>query len=126
VTGYISGNLLVSVICGSVTAIVLLILGIPFAGLIALFVGLVDLVPLVGATLGGAVAVLAGFLHSTTAGIVLLVFFVIYQQMENHLLHPLIYARTVKLNPLTVIVAILLGWSFSECSVRCWRFQSPA
>ncbi|MGY1836986.1 AI-2E family transporter [Blastococcus sp. SYSU DS0510] len=109
VTGYISGNLLVSVICGSVTYVVLLILGIPFAGLIALFVGLADLVPLVGATLGGAVAVLAGFLYSTTAGIVLLVFFVIYQQMENHLLQPLIYARTVKLNPLTVIIAILLG-----------------
>jgi predicted PurR-regulated permease PerM len=109
VTGYISGNLLVSVICGSLTYVVLLILGIPFAGLIALFVGLADLVPLVGATLGGAVGVIAGFLHSTTAGIVLLVFFVIYQQVENHLLQPLIYARTVKLNPLTVIVAILLG-----------------
>ena len=109
VTGYISGNLLVSVICGSLTHVVLLILGIPFAGLIALFVGLADLVPLVGATLGGAVAVIAGFLHSTTAGIVVLVFFVVYQQLENHLLQPLIFARAVKLNPLTVIVAILLG-----------------
>jgi predicted PurR-regulated permease PerM len=55
------------------------------------------------------VAVLAGFLHSTTAGIVVLVFVVLYQQLENHLLQPLIFARTVKLNPLTVIVAILLG-----------------
>ena len=109
VTGYISGNLLISVICGGLTYVVLLILGIPFAGLIALFVGLADLVPLVGATIGGAVAVIAGFLHSTTAGIVVLVFFVLYQQVENHLLQPLIFARTVKLNPLTVIVAILLG-----------------
>jgi predicted PurR-regulated permease PerM len=88
---------------------VLLLLGIPFAGLIALFVGIADLVPLVGATIGGAVAVLAGFLHSVPAGIVVLVFFVLYQQLENHLLQPLIFARTVKLNPLTVIVAILLG-----------------
>jgi predicted PurR-regulated permease PerM len=109
VTGYISGNLLISVICGSLTYVVLLILGIPFAGLIALFVGLADLVPLVGATIGGAVAVIAGFLHSTTAGLVVLVFFVLYQQLENHVLQPLIFARTVKLNPLTVIVAILLG-----------------
>jgi predicted PurR-regulated permease PerM len=109
VTGYISGNLLISVICGGLTYVVLLVLGIPFAGLIALFVGLADLVPLVGATIGGAVAVIAGFLHSTTAGIVVLVFFVLYQQLENHLLQPLIFARTVKLNPLTVIVAILLG-----------------
>jgi predicted PurR-regulated permease PerM len=109
VTGYLSGNLLISVICGVLTYVVLLILGVPFAGLIALFVGLADLVPLVGATVGGAVAVLAGFLHSTTAGIVVLVFFVLYQQVENHLLQPLIFARTVKLNPLTVVVAILLG-----------------
>ena len=108
-TGYISGNLLISVICGGLTFVVLLILGVPFAGLIALFVGLADLVPLVGATLGGAVGVLAGFLHSTTAGIVVLVFFVVYQQLENHLLQPLIFARTVKLNPLAVIIAILLG-----------------
>jgi predicted PurR-regulated permease PerM len=109
VTGYLSGNLLISVICGVLTYVVLLILGIPFAGLIALFVGLADLVPLVGATVGGAVAVLAGFLHSTTAGIVVLVFVVLYQQLENHLLQPLIFARTVKLDPLTVVVAILLG-----------------
>jgi predicted PurR-regulated permease PerM len=109
VTGYLTGNLLISAICGGLTYVVLLILGIPFAGLIALFVGIADLVPLVGATIGGAVAVIAGFLHSVTAGIVMLVFFVLYQQLENHLLQPLIFARTVKLNPLTVIVAILLG-----------------
>jgi predicted PurR-regulated permease PerM len=109
VTGYISGNLLISVICGGLTYVVLLILGIPFAGLIALFVGIADLVPLVGATIGGVVGVTAGFLHSTTAGIVVLVFFVLYQQLENHLLQPLVFSRTVKLNPLTVIVAILIA-----------------
>ena len=81
----------------------------PFAGLIALFVGIADLIPLVGATLGGAVAVIAGFIHSVPAGIAVLVFFVLYQQLENHLLQPLIFARTVKLNPLTVIIAILIG-----------------
>lgn len=109
VTGYLSGNLLISVICGALTYVVLLIAGVPFAGLIALFVGLLDLVPLVGATIGGAVAVLAGFIHSVPAGIAVLVFFLLYQQLENHLLQPLIFARTVKLNPLTVIVAILIG-----------------
>ena len=109
VTGYISGNLLISFIRGLLTYIVLLIVGVPFAGLIALFVGIADLMPLVGATIGGAVAVLAGFIHSVPAGITVLVFFVLYQQLENHLLQPLVFARTVKLNPLTVIVAILIG-----------------
>src|SRR6185312_16683467 len=109
VTGYISGNLLISFICGLLTYVVLLVMGVPFAGLVALFVGIADLVPLVGATIGGAVAVLAGFIHSVPAGIAVLVFFVLYQQLENHLLQPLVFARTVKLNPLTVIIAILIG-----------------
>jgi predicted PurR-regulated permease PerM len=67
VTGYISGNLLISVICGALTYAVLKIVGIPFAGLIALFVGIADLIPLVGATLGTVVAAFAAFVHSVTA-----------------------------------------------------------
>jgi predicted PurR-regulated permease PerM len=109
VTGYLSGNLLISFICAVLTYAVLKISGVPFAGLIALFVGIADLIPLVGATIGGIVAVLAGFLHSVPAGIAVLVFFVVYQQLENHLLQPLVFARTVKVNPLTVIIAILIG-----------------
>ena len=109
ITGYITGNLLISVICGSLTYAVLAILGVPYAGLIALFVGLADLIPLVGATLGAVVATLAAFVESTTAGIVVIIFFVLYQQLENHLLQPLIFARTVKVNPLTVLIAILIA-----------------
>ncbi|GAA1302209.1 hypothetical protein GCM10009610_11040 [Pseudonocardia xinjiangensis] len=109
VTGYISGNLLISVICGLLTYAVLKIAGVPFAGLIALFVAITDLIPLVGATIGAVVATIAGFVHSVPAGIAVLVFFVLYQQLENHLLQPLIFARTVKLNPLTVLVAILVA-----------------
>jgi predicted PurR-regulated permease PerM len=109
VTGYISGNLLISIICGAVTYVSLLVMGVPFAGLIALFVGLVDLIPLVGATIGGVVAVVAAFIHSVPAGIVVLVVFIVYQQLENHLLQPVIYGRTVQLNPLTVIIAILVA-----------------
>jgi predicted PurR-regulated permease PerM len=109
VTGYLSGNLLISFICALLTYVVLTVSGVPFAGLIALFVGIADLIPLVGATIGGLVAVLAGFIHSVPAGIAVLVFFVVYQQLENHLLQPLVFARTVKVNPLTVIIAILIG-----------------
>ena len=91
------------------TYIVLKVMGVPFAGLISLFVAIVDLIPLVGATLGAVVAMIAGSIHSVPAGIVLIIFFVVYQQLENHLLQPLILSRTVKLNPLTVLVAILVG-----------------
>jgi hypothetical protein len=64
---------------------------------------------LVGATLGAVVACIAAFIHSVPAGIAAVIFFVVYQQLENHLLQPLIFARTVKLNPLAVLVAILLA-----------------
>ena len=109
VTGYISGNLLISAICGVLTYAVLKFSGVGFAALIALFVALADLIPLVGATLGAVVACIAAFLHSVPAGIAAVIFFVIYQQLENHLLQPIIFARTVKLNPLAVLIAILLA-----------------
>jgi len=58
---------------------------------------------------GAIVAVAVAFLHSVPAGIVVVVFFLIYQQLENHLLQPLILSRTVKINPLAVLVSILVG-----------------
>ena len=109
VTGYISGNLLISVICGVLTWIVLLIFGVPFSGLIALFVALMDLIPLIGATIGAVVASVAAFFVSVPAGIGVVIFFLVYQQAENHLLQPVILSRTVSLNPLTVLLSILLG-----------------
>jgi predicted PurR-regulated permease PerM len=109
ITGYISGNLLISIICGALTYITLKIMGVPFAGLIALFVGLADLIPLIGATLGAIAALIAAAVHSITALIVVAIFFVLYQQLENHVLQPVILSRTVKLNPLAVLVAILVG-----------------
>ncbi|SCG74346.1 AI-2E family transporter [Micromonospora inositola] len=109
ITGYLTGNLLISVICGGLTFLVLLLTGVPFAAVIALLVAIADLIPLVGATLGAIIAAGAGFLHSPTAGVVVLVFFVVYQQAENHLLQPVIMSRAVRLNPLTVLVSVLLA-----------------
>jgi predicted PurR-regulated permease PerM len=109
ITGYLSGNLLISVICGVLTYVVLLLTGVPYAGLIALFVAVADLIPLVGATLGAIVAVVAAAIHSVPALIVVAIFFVVYQQLENHLLQPVILSRTVKLNPLTVLISILIA-----------------
>ncbi|WP_234588591.1 AI-2E family transporter [Micromonospora sp. MH99] len=109
VNGYLTGNLLISVICGVLTFLVLALTGVPFAGVIALLVAVADLIPLVGATIGAVLAAGAGFLHSPTAGIIVLVFFVVYQQVENHLLQPLILSRAVRLNPLTVLLSVLLA-----------------
>jgi predicted PurR-regulated permease PerM len=109
ITGYLSGNVVISIVCGSLTYAFLKLTGVPFAAPIALFVAVADLIPLVGATLGAVVAAAAGLLHSIPTGIAVVIFFVVYQQLENHLLQPVVYARTVKLNPLTVVVAILVA-----------------
>ena len=109
VTGYMTGNLVISVIAGTLTYIVLWIMGVPYKGVVALFVGFADLIPLVGATLGAIVAIAVAALHSLPAALVVLVFFVVYQQAENHLLQPVIMSRTVQLSALTVTIAILLG-----------------
>jgi predicted PurR-regulated permease PerM len=109
VVGYMTGNLVISVIAGLLTYIVLWIMGVPYKGVVALFVGFADLIPLVGATLGAVVAIVVAALHSLPAAIVVLVFFILYQQFENHVLQPVIMSRTVELSALTVLVSILLG-----------------
>lgn len=109
VSGYVFGNLVISVIAGVAAWIMLALLGVPYAGVLGLFVGFADLIPLVGATLGAVPTIAFAFLHSTTAGIVALVFFIVYQQFENHVLQVSIMSRTVKVNPLTVLVSVLIG-----------------
>src|SRR3954470_15498444 len=109
VSGYVTGNLLLSVIAGVSSAIVLALAGVPFPVALGLLVGILDLIPLAGATLAGTVLAIVAFLTSITAGIVVVAFFVIYQQIENHVLQPLVYGRTVQLSPLVVLIAILIG-----------------
>jgi predicted PurR-regulated permease PerM len=106
---YVTGNLLISLIAGVATTIVLLTLGVPFALALGLVVAILDLIPLAGATLGAILVTLVALTHSSTAAIVLIVFFIVYQQLENHLLQPLIYGRTVRLSPLAILLSVLIG-----------------
>jgi predicted PurR-regulated permease PerM len=109
VTGFMLGNFATSVIAGVVVYIALSVTGVPFASVLAIWCALVDFLPLIGGLLGGVPAIAVAFLHSITAGLVTLAFFLIYQQIENHFLNPLIISRSVRLNPLWVLVAVLFG-----------------
>jgi predicted PurR-regulated permease PerM len=109
ITGYMAGNLLISVVAGTATFAFLFFADVPFRGVLALWVAFADLIPLVGATLGAIPTVVVAFLHSTVAGIAAIVFFVVYQQFENHVLQVTIMSRTVNLNPLAVLVSVLCG-----------------
>ena len=81
----------------------------PFALLLGVFVALVDLLPLVGGLLAGVPVVIIAAIHSVPAGIVMLIVFLVYQQIENHVLNPVIMSRTVQLNPFWVLIAVLVG-----------------
>ncbi len=108
-TGYVMGNLLISLIAGTVTYIALALLGVPFRSVLALWVGFADLIPLVGATLGAIPTIGVAFLHSTWAGVIMLVVYIVYQQFENHVLQVVIMSKTVQINQLFVLVSVLMG-----------------
>jgi predicted PurR-regulated permease PerM len=114
VTGYMLGNFLTSLIAGTVVLITLLALRVPFAFLWALWVALVDFLPMVGGALAGIPTVLFALAHSFTAGVITLVVFLAYTQIENHVLNPVVMSRTVRVNPLLVLLAILVGASIGS------------
>ena len=107
--GYVTGNLAISLIAGVVSTLVLVIVGVPYAVALGLLVAILDLIPLAGATIAAIIVTTIAFLDSPTSGIIILIFFVVYQQLENHVLQPLVYGRTVRLSPLAVLVAVLIG-----------------
>jgi predicted PurR-regulated permease PerM len=114
VTGYMLGNFLTSLIAGLVVLVTLLVLRVPFALLWALWVALVDFLPMVGGALAGIPTVLFALVHSFTAGVITLAVFLIYTQIENHVLNPVVMSRTVRVNPLLVLLAILIGASIGS------------
>jgi predicted PurR-regulated permease PerM len=112
VGGYVAGNVFISVIAGISSYIVMTILDIPFAVPLAVLVAFFDLIPLVGSTIAGVVvgivAAIVGFPGKLIAWVI---FLVVYQQVENNVIQPVVYRRTVAIHPLVVIVAVLIGGS---------------
>ncbi|MEJ7790106.1 MAG: AI-2E family transporter, partial [Thermoleophilaceae bacterium] len=110
VGAYVAGALAQATIAGVLSYLVLLVLGVPFAGPLALIVFFLDLIPLIGATIGAfVVGVVTLFSDFPTATIVWVIFSVVYQQVENNLIQPQIQKRAVNINPFLVVVAVLFG-----------------
>ncbi len=110
IAGYVFGNFVISILAGLVTYVTLTILDVPFALPLAILFGFFDLIPLVGATLGGIlVGIVVAFVEFPVGLIVWAAVLILYQQVENNLIQPLVYGRAVQLHPLIVIVAILIG-----------------
>jgi predicted PurR-regulated permease PerM len=110
VGNYVAGALVQATIAGLTAWIVLMILGVPYALPLAVVVFLLDLVPLVGATLGAIiVGVVTLFTHFPTVTIVWVIFSIVYQQVENTVIQPRIQARAVAVHPFVVLVSVLFG-----------------
>jgi predicted PurR-regulated permease PerM len=111
ISGYVFGNFVISVLAGLVTYVTLRILGVPFALPLAILFGFFDLIPLVGATLGGIlVGIVVAFAADFPIGLIVwAAVLILYQQVENNLIQPYVYGKAVQLHPLIVIVAILIG-----------------
>jgi predicted PurR-regulated permease PerM len=109
VGGYVAGNLLISVIAGTVTTLVLLATSVPYAVPLGLVVAIFDLIPLVGATIGTVIVGSVALTQSLSTAVIVVVAMTLYQQVENHSLQQLVYHRTVKLSPLAIAVSVAAG-----------------
>ena len=111
--GYVAGQFTIAFIAGVTSYIFLSIIGVKYATALALIVAVTDLIPLVGATIGAVVVCLVAFLtggdHSVTHGIACIIFYIVYQQVENYLVYPRVMKRTVDVQPAVTIVAALVG-----------------
>ncbi|GLW05086.1 AI-2E family transporter [Microtetraspora sp. NBRC 13810] len=107
--GYVAGNVLISVIAGVLSWLFLILAGAEYALALALVIAVTDLIPLVGATIGAVLVTGVGFLQSVPLGVACLIFFVIYQQVENYVIYPRVMKRSVDVTPAVTVVAALFG-----------------
>ncbi len=111
--GYVSGNLVISVIAGTLAFVVLEILRVPFAAALGLWVAIADLIPSVGAMLGAVLCVAVALFSSVGASIAVAVYFIVYQRIENYLILPRIMSKAIDMSAPTVIITLLIGADLS-------------
>jgi len=111
VGGYVAGALGIATIAGLSTYVLLLVLGIPYAVALSMVVALTALIPLVGATIGAVIVCTVALFTSVKAALVCVVFYVIYQQVENYVIYPRVMKRSVDVSPAATVVAVLIGGS---------------
>jgi len=112
VGGYVLGNVLTSIVATIGNYIVLLALHVPYALALSILVGVLDLIPLVGSTVGAVIVALVALAAvSTTAALITVAYHVLYRVFEDYLLNPRVLRRTVDVSPLVTIIAVLIGGS---------------
>lgn len=118
VTGYVNGQLLIAFIASMSALVMMTILklfdiNIPFIIPMAFVIGVFGLIPLIGATLGAVLVVIVSLFESVGAAVIMAIFFLVYQQIENNAIQPIIQSRSVELSPLTIFIAAIVGVSLA-------------
>jgi predicted PurR-regulated permease PerM len=111
VSSSLLGNVAISVVAATVAGLSAWLLGLPFPIVLALIAGVLDLIPQVGATVASVILVAVALTVSTPAAIVMLAIQLVYQQLENYVVYPIVYRRAVELSGFTTIVAVLIAGS---------------
>ena len=111
VSSSLIGNVAISVVAGTVAGVSAWALGLPFPMVLAVIAGLLDLIPQIGATIAAVILTAVALTVSTEAAIVTVVIQLIYQQLENYVVYPIVYRQAVELSPFTTIVAVLIASS---------------
>jgi predicted PurR-regulated permease PerM len=111
VSSSLIGNIAVSLVAATVAGVSAWAFGLPFPIVLALITGLLDLIPQVGATIAAVILTAVALTVSTEAAIAMVVIQLIYQQVENYIVYPIVYRRAVELSGLTTIVAVLIASS---------------
>jgi predicted PurR-regulated permease PerM len=106
--GYWYGKFLIGLIAGLTTFLTMKLLGLPYAAPLALFVGITDLIPNIGATLGTIPVVIVGLLEEPWKGVVAGLVLILYQQVENNLITPKVFKETVEIHPFLSVVAVIV------------------
>jgi predicted PurR-regulated permease PerM len=107
--GYVTGNIITSAVCGVLSVVALLIIGVPYAIPLGLWAGVADLIPQVGSYLGAIPAILVALTKGPAYGIATAAYFIAYQQFENYVLAPRVYQNAIDLSPAAVIISTLIG-----------------
>jgi predicted PurR-regulated permease PerM len=113
VGGYIMGNITISLFAGVTSFVALLVIGVPYAAALAFWVALTDLIPTVGAILGALVAVLVAAFAGVPELVATVIYFAIYQQVENYVIAPRVMRKAIEMSAAAVIVAVLIGGSLA-------------
>ena len=111
VSSSLVGNVAISVVAGTIAGVSAWLLGLPFPVVLGVLTGLLDLIPQVGATVAAVILVGVALTVGTAEAIVMLVIQLVYQQLENYVIYPIVYQRAVELSGFTTIVAVLIAGS---------------